>query len=104
MLQVKQRVVRDVHCSTWFDGSLLNAGCPLLPQVCGARQRACTMASPPLELMVAVADLVTVVEREASAAAAIQARDAWCLSAIVCGSHIDDDDPVMTHRLSASCC
>jgi hypothetical protein len=33
------------------------------------------MASPPLELMVAVADLVTVVEREASAAAAIQARN-----------------------------
>jgi len=30
------------------------------------------MASPPLELMVAVADLVIVVEREASAAAVIQ--------------------------------
>ena len=43
-------------------------------KVCGARQRAMTMASPPLELMVAVADLVTVVEREASAAAAIQVR------------------------------
>ncbi len=41
-------------------------------QACGARCRASTMASPPLELMVAVADLVTVVEREASAAAAIQ--------------------------------
>ena len=58
-----------------FLSSLVHQPMVRAAQVCGARQRAATMASPPLELMVAVADLVTVVEREASAAAAIQARD-----------------------------